>query len=331
MTMKHLNIINLTEENYKQHIPLHPIAFSYAEGGACGHPCLVEIVDKDKTVYYFFTYELKEEIAREVLPANFECKFGWFGQDNAANGWHGYYLGMGNHLMVSDTIFQEFNSIAEKIENPGILYQEWINIIVYGYLMTTEFGEIQTALDYIGVEQSDFTLTNSMFTRPKHDPIHGIGHIYRTMIGCALIAHLLQKPREGLLAFCGAYIHDLARETDGEEPEHGAMAVVKYFEKFNYLWDKYGLTEEERLFVQKAVTQHSIREQMTPKDDGYDVMAILKDADALDRCRIGDLNPRWLRYPESRMLVTKMKEIYKWTQHVNSDLSFRHFVSKVVW
>lgn len=43
-------MINLTEENYKQHIPLHPIAFSYAEGGACGHPCLVEIVDKDKTV-----------------------------------------------------------------------------------------------------------------------------------------------------------------------------------------------------------------------------------------------------------------------------------------
>ena len=322
-------MIKITEDNYQQYIPLHPIAFSYAEGGACGYPRLVEIVDKDKTVYYFFTYELKEEIAREVLPAIFECEFGWFGHDNAANGWHGFYLGMGNHLMVSDTIFHEFNSIAEKIENPGILYQEWINIIVEGYLMTTEFGEILTALDYIGVEQSDFSLTNSMFTRPKHAPIHGIGHIYRTMIGCAMIAYLLQKPREGLLALCGAYIHDLARETDGKEPEHGAMAVVKYFEKFNHLWDKYRLTEEERLFVQKAVTQHSIREQMTPKDEGYDVMAILKDADALDRCRIGDLNPKWLRYEESRALIERIDDIYEESRWINNDMPFSDFVAKV--
>ena len=329
--MKSLNEVNLTEENYQQYLPIVPLAFSYAEGGACGCPCQVIIVDNDKRVYYFYTYELKEEIAREVLPAIFECEFGWFGHDNAANGWHGYYLGMGNHLMVSDTIFHEFNSIAEKIENPGILYQEWFHIIVDGYLMTTEFGKIQTALDYIGVEPSDFSLTNSMFTRPQHAPIHGIGHIYRTMIGGAMIGHLLQTPREGLLAFCGAYIHDLARKGEGEEPEHGANAVIKYFDKFNHLWDKYKLSAEEREWIKQAVTQHSIREQLTPNDKGYAVMAILKDADALDRCRIGDLNPRWLRYAESRMLVTKMEEIYKWTQHVNSDLSFRHFVSKVVW
>ena len=154
--MRSLNEVNLTEENYQQYLPIVPLAFSYAEGGACGCPCQVIIVDNDKRVYYFYTYELKEEIAREVLPAIFECEFGWFGHDNAANGWHGFYLGMGNHLMVCDTIFHEFNSIAEKIENPGILYQEWINIIVDGHLMTTEFGEIQTALDYIGVEPSDF-------------------------------------------------------------------------------------------------------------------------------------------------------------------------------
>ena len=133
------------------------------------------------------------------------------------------------------------------------------------------------------------------------------------------------------MAFCGAYIHDLARTGDGKEPEHGANAVIKYFDKFNHLWDKYQLSAEEREWIKQAVTQHSIREQLTPNDKGYAVMAILKDADALDRCRIGDLNPRWLRHAESRMLVTKMEEIYKWTQHVNSDLSFRHFVSKVVW
>ena len=39
-------------------------------------------------------------------------------------------------------------------------------------------------------------------------------------------------------------------------------------------------------------------------------MAILKDADALDRCRLFDLNPRWLRYPESRYLIKTIEEIY---------------------
>ena len=71
------------------------------------------------------------------------------------------------------------------------------------------FSAVSQSLAYIGADPTDFALANSMFSRPKHSPMHGIGHIYRTMIGCALLGELLQKPREGLLAFCGAYIHDL--------------------------------------------------------------------------------------------------------------------------
>lgn len=191
-------------------------------------------------------------------------------------------------------------------------------------------ASVNDALCYIGVNPADFPLTNSMFTRPMHAPIHGIGHIYRTMIGCALLGELLQKPREGLLAFCGAYIHDLARETDGEEPEHGANAVLKYFDKFNNLWDKYQLTHAEREQVKQAVTQHSGCEWMQPKDPGYHVMAILKDADALDRCRIGDLVPEWLRYAESKRLIKIIELIYVKTSSVNEDMEFASFVRKAM-
>lgn len=189
-------------------------------------------------------------------------------------------------------------------------------------------ASVNEALCYIGVNPADFPLTNTMFTRPVHAPIHGIGHIYRTMIGCALLGAILQKPREGLLAFCGAYIHDLARETDGEEPEHGANAVLKYFDKFNNLWDKYQLTHAEREQVKQAVTQHSGCEWMQPKDPGYHVMAILKDADALDRCRIGDLEPKWLRYQESIRLIKIIELIYGKTASVNEDMEFGDFVKK---
>jgi hypothetical protein len=150
------------------------------------------------------------------------------------------------------------------------------------------------------------------------------------MIGCALLGELLQKPREGLLAFCGAYIHDLARETDGEEPEHGANAVLKYFDKFNNLWDKYQLTHAEREQVKQAVTQHSGCEWMQPKDPGYHVMAILKDADALDRCRIGDLVPEWLRYAESKRLIKIIELIYVKTSSVNEYMEFASFVRKAM-
>lgn len=169
-----------------------------------------------------------------------------------------------------------------------------------------------------------------MFTRPVHAPIHGIGHIYRTMIGCALLGAILQKPREGLLAFCGAYIHDLARETDGKEPEHGANAVLNYFDKFSNLWDKYQLSHAEREQVKQAVTQHSGCEWMRPKDPGYHVMAILKDADALDRCRIGDLVHEWLRYAESKRLIKIIELIYVKTSSVNEDMEFASFVRKAM-
>lgn len=110
-------------------------------------------------------------------------------------------------------------------------------------------------------------------------------------------------------------------------PEHGARAVGWHFDKFDHLWDKYQLTEEERIWVKQAVTQHSVQERLTPEDNGYDVMAILKDADALDRCRIGDLNPKWLRYRESKMLIATIEEIYHKTHRVSEDMCFEKFVN----
>jgi hypothetical protein len=185
------------------------------------------------------------------------------------------------------------------------------------------------ALEYIGVDSRDFNLENSMFARPVHHPIHGIGHIYRTMIHCALLGKMLNKPRAALLAFCGAYIHDLARSNDGVEFEHGANAAKYYFHRFDALWAKYGITDEERVYIKEAVTQHSRKETLTPSDAGYDVMAILKDADALDRYRIGDLDPRFLRYAESKVLMPNAESICSKSIYVNDDIRFTDFLMMI--
>lgn len=193
--------------------------------------------------------------------------------------------------------------------------------------MLGEKIDLQETLRYIGVDPADFALYKPMFARRVHAPIHGIGHIYRTMIACALLGKALKKPREGLLAFCGAFIHDLARQTDGVEPEHGPNAAKYYFGRFQRLWDKYGLTSEECEQVREAVSQHSTWELLRPSDEGYAVMAILKDADALDRCRLGGLNPDWLRYRESRRLIGFMEQICAKTRTVNKGLPFADFVA----
>ena len=64
-------------------------------------------------------------------------------------------------------------------------------------------------------------------------------------------------------------------------------------------------------------------------DAGYAVMAILKDADALDRCRIGDLNPDWLRFPESRRLVMAIAQLYCKNPRFNQDMPFAEYVRLV--
>ena len=149
------------------------------------------------------------------------------------------------------------------------------------------------------------------------------------MIACAILSELLQKPREGLLAFCGAYIHDLARETDGTEPDHGLKAVNRHFILFDNLWNKYQITPKEKHVIKQAIIQHSTHEWMTPQDEGYNVMAILKDADALDRCRIGHLMPEWLRYDESLFIITTIKSIYNKTYLINEDINFKDFLQKI--
>ena len=194
------------------------------------------------------------------------------------------------------------------------------------YLNATSIDE---ALAYIGIDANDFNLRNSYFTRPIHAPIHGIGHLYRTMIACALIGQLTERPREALLAFCGAYIHDLGRTNDGVDPSHGANSVRLHFARYQALWAKYNLTQLEQEWVKQAVVQHSSREYMQRGDAGYAVMAILKDADALDRCRIGDLNPDWLRFPESRRLVKAIAHLYCKNPRFNQDMPFAEYVRLV--
>lgn len=123
-------IISLTKENYTQHLPITPVAFSVAEGGAMGCPGRVIIIDDKNNIYDFYLHELEKEDVMKILPALYESKRAVLGIDPSTSGWNRVYLGMGNHLMVADSIYERFNESAKSLwQSRGSLYQQWISIV----------------------------------------------------------------------------------------------------------------------------------------------------------------------------------------------------------
>ena len=129
---QHTEIISLTKENYKQYLPITPIAFSVAEGGAMGYPGRVIIIDEKNDVYDFNLHELGKDDVMKILPALYESKRAVLGIDPSTSEWRRVYLGMGNHLMVADSIYDELREIAlnrYKYFGIGELYQHWMGVV----------------------------------------------------------------------------------------------------------------------------------------------------------------------------------------------------------
>ncbi len=144
--------------------------------------------------------------------------------------------------------------------------------------------------------------------------IHGPGHIYRTLCHgafCALEEPLSPQDTRLLLLAC-AY-HDVGRENDTLDELHGWRAAQR-------LPALTGLTGEDLKLVQAAVDAHSRDEiALQPTVEGYHLAdpqrgmtlaELLKDADGLDRVRIWDLDPAYLRREASRQRAAFAKELY---------------------
>ena len=198
------------------------------------------------------------------------------------------------------------------------------------------------ALQFIGIQDlSDFDLKPEYFDVSDRG-IHDARHLYRVMIASALIAHKLNEPRAGLLAFCGAFIHDLARLHDGGDTQHGPRAAKTKWDMFNALWNKYMLTDEEQSNVRAAISHHSGGGNSGFHDNRL-VNQILHDADALDRCRFhmhSRLNWSYLAHPElkctddnpSQMLKTLIGEtesICGVTKFLPTYIPFQDFLENI--
>jgi len=162
---------------------------------------------------------------------------------------------------------------------------------------------------------SQFNLKQEDFDHPSF--LHGIVHTYRVMCLILFLGEKAGLKREARVAFCAAYIHDLARKHDGFCNQHGEWSsrykLPAYAKKFR----KLGISDDEIEWIKIAVKNHSERTELSKDHEAYTVTALLKDADALDRFRLGDANldPTFLRFQESFQLMDLARELFIQTRN----------------
>ncbi len=165
-----------------------------------------------------------------------------------------------------------------------------------------------------------FPLVTESYTDLKEEAlyqsrIHGVGHIECTMLHGAVAAMeegLTPADARLLLAAC-AY-HDVGRVDDTLDDEHGLRSAQRIGELTGY-------AGEELKLLQAAVEAHSrpdrqmdaVIAKYAPADYARcrRLAELLKDSDGLDRVRVGDLDPRFLRRPGAADRADFARRLYR--------------------
>lgn len=137
-----------------------------------------------------------------------------------------------------------------------------------------------------------------------HDPfgIHGVGHACRVLVWSNLIGYWMLEQGISVdltVVNCAATLHDVRRVDNGKDPLHGVRCGAWINEGVDMLFT--GISDEQRQRIAYCCTWHvppdEVAPEMTPE------LICLKDADALDRVRLGSLDIRFLRTAYAITLV----------------------------
>ena len=137
-------VIEFDETEAQSLFGLDIVACQIAEGGAMGIHGGVFLVSSDGKVY--FTCLLKPsdytsfrkytsfDILTRILPALEKFNPGLMGHGvSVPRGFNYRYLGFGNHLLIKDCIYEEFDELARKrLEDypDWILYNLWLDVVL---------------------------------------------------------------------------------------------------------------------------------------------------------------------------------------------------------
>jgi hypothetical protein len=160
------------------------------------------------------------------------------------------------------------------------------------------------------IDYTAFRLSESDFENHSHR--HGINHTYRVMYHVLNIGTKAGLSDAVLPAWCAAFIHDMARQHDGYCTQHGYWASRDKLPRFAALFKSQGITDQQMEAISLAISMHSENSELPVSHIHYPTVALLKDADALDRIRISESNlkPKYLRFDESKNLIDFAKQLF---------------------
>lgn len=149
----------------------------------------------------------------------------------------------------------------------------------------------------------------SWFLLQPPSDLHGLGHTARVMTWACVLARETEWLEPVLWA---AACHDLRREDDGADPQHGFRAGTWVREVLPGLLPA---PPDNLEWIARACDWHVCPD----REAGWDhpVLWLLKDADGLDRARLYDLDPRFLRRPAARQRVADAEAFFEATQDMD--------------
>ncbi|MBL8143045.1 MAG: hypothetical protein JNM38_18145 [Acidobacteria bacterium] len=148
--------------------------------------------------------------------------------------------------------------------------------------------------------------------------IHGQGHVARVMVHAFRLLRATGYHDETARLWASVFLHDLARVHDGHCTVHGADAWRR-FEDEAWLQKRIaqaGIVDDDHVAIATAVTMHSRSQEVASTDPHWRLTALLKDADALDRVRIDDLDPGYLRFTPSREMAGFAQALFDHTRRL---------------
>jgi hypothetical protein len=156
----------------------------------------------------------------------------------------------------------------------------------------------------------------SLFTHAS--TIHGQAHVSRVMVHAFRLIAATGWTNEAPRLWAAVYLHDLARTHDGLCHRHGADAMNKFesLSQVRELFTRGGVTDDDYPVIRTAVVHHSVPKELDSRHPHWRLTSLLKDADALDRVRIGDLDPKYLRNPAAQTMVGFAERLFAATDRV---------------
>lgn len=177
---------------------------------------------------------------------------------------------------------------------------------------------IKLPMKQLGVEPRQFR---------HRSMLHGASHVNRVIIHTLILCSLMEWNHIVPECWAAAYIHDLERVHDGLCYNHGSWAADKKLDEYWDMFETAGVRRENYDLIHEAVTLHSQRNGENPNNL---ICQVLKDADGLDRVRLGDLDPRYLRLPITEAMIPFAYNLYEYT-HRTTDFTSIWMQGKRLW